>query len=564
MKFFTKLRPTKNMEKIDIKKYLPKWTKRVFTDMGGRDPLGLSRVSFIITDYLLTGIITQTDRARYYSFYCWALWHIAREEHPQKYQKFVDAFRRREATMALATVSNNPGTSPVGITAARAYLDKGLQTKEINCNFRVLPSNALGGYGQYYAGSLNQLGLIYKADDGIDNANEYGEALAKAFHSVIEKTPYIKKRLYINDHISLKDLDASKQYLTLDALNISSASEERLMLKDLFFGFNDKFPSERTLMRRKSLSHILYMISEYNEKRIPVNKDSLDWDLVFPIYYYDVFSTIKKVPIEYKTPEQYSLNKSLWKQFCLQQFITQALESLMYCVLEIIGSESAGLRIDDLILQILQHEFYSILKEATQKSCKKPIDLLTHLGINDVPPEKTSLRLQKELSFIHPLSEAQIIHMDFKTPQAAAVRAMLILFVTYGKWRGLKHDVGFNYVAAHANNELWAGTLLQVLDKCLDSKISWDIVLHILIEHFIVNQHDRIMYEKRRLDSCWIHKIEERIIKEQDYAPRWRSSRHYNAVSIMSDLGLIDIDHKNNISVSNEGQQLLKRIMRNV
>src|ERR1700739_3902455 len=55
---------------------IPKWTSYVVTELGGRDPLGLSRLSFMITDYLVSGIITTTSRARYYSFYPWALWHI--------------------------------------------------------------------------------------------------------------------------------------------------------------------------------------------------------------------------------------------------------------------------------------------------------------------------------------------------------------------------------------------------------------------------------------------------------------------------------------------------------
>ena len=59
---------------------LPRWTKRVSIEDGGRDPLGLSRVSAMITDYLLHGIITQTYRARYYSFYCWIIWHIDETE----------------------------------------------------------------------------------------------------------------------------------------------------------------------------------------------------------------------------------------------------------------------------------------------------------------------------------------------------------------------------------------------------------------------------------------------------------------------------------------------------
>ena len=40
-----------------------RWTKRVVTEYTGRDPLGLSRVSDVIADYLLKGITTQTTRS---------------------------------------------------------------------------------------------------------------------------------------------------------------------------------------------------------------------------------------------------------------------------------------------------------------------------------------------------------------------------------------------------------------------------------------------------------------------------------------------------------------------
>jgi Nitroreductase family len=52
------------MATIDAISFLPRWTKRVRTDGGGRDPLGLSRVTEAITYHLLQGIITTTDQAR--------------------------------------------------------------------------------------------------------------------------------------------------------------------------------------------------------------------------------------------------------------------------------------------------------------------------------------------------------------------------------------------------------------------------------------------------------------------------------------------------------------------
>src|SRR5450631_2917106 len=92
------------MATIDAISFLPRWTKRVRTDGGGRDPLGLSRVTEAITDHLLQGIITTTDRARYYSFYCWSLWHVQQAVVPRKFGDYVRALRRREAFMALSTM----------------------------------------------------------------------------------------------------------------------------------------------------------------------------------------------------------------------------------------------------------------------------------------------------------------------------------------------------------------------------------------------------------------------------------------------------------------------------
>ena len=59
--------------------FLPRWTKRAVIQGSGRDPLGLSRVSDAFTDLLLPAIITTTNRARYYSFYPWALRESAEE-----------------------------------------------------------------------------------------------------------------------------------------------------------------------------------------------------------------------------------------------------------------------------------------------------------------------------------------------------------------------------------------------------------------------------------------------------------------------------------------------------
>ena len=93
-------------------KFLPQWTRRVTMEGSGRDPLGLSRVSDALTNFLLPNIITTTDRARYYSFYTWAIGDIeALRKSKSGRVSFEDEFQRREAAFAL------PATAPGGTVA---------------------------------------------------------------------------------------------------------------------------------------------------------------------------------------------------------------------------------------------------------------------------------------------------------------------------------------------------------------------------------------------------------------------------------------------------------------
>jgi len=84
-------------------KFWPQWTRRVAMDGSGRDPLGLSRVSDALTNFLLPNIITTTDRARYYSFYTWAADIEALRKSNGRRISFEEEFQRREAAFALAS-----------------------------------------------------------------------------------------------------------------------------------------------------------------------------------------------------------------------------------------------------------------------------------------------------------------------------------------------------------------------------------------------------------------------------------------------------------------------------
>lgn len=542
----------------------PMWTKRVATEMSGRDPLGLSRLGDTIKEFLLSGINVSNHRARYYSFYSWALWHIEHEEKPGNYRAFVAAFRRREAAMAIATVLNKSNASPIGIKAVRPKLEKGLETGDFDCDFKVLPSHALGGYGQYYSGSLYHLKLYHRLENSFDTVTQgIAEDLAQTFHATIEHTPYIKKKLYRGTTVNKNDLIKSKEFFTLDALEQPFCREERTKLINIFFGFNEG-SGTADVLRRHSLTLLLHAIVEYERQILHVNVAKgriLDRYLLYT-FYYDVLWLNESKTSSYQAPEALRFCHDLWKQFCLHQFFTEALESLLYSVLEVLSVEGTGLTLSEVINRLLLPDFFEALRATTSRNCDQPYDLLKALGITQSPDEATSQKLQKKVTPIHQLSEAKVLDLEPGSAQNEAARGILLLATLYGKWRGISQGYAINYVAARARQDLWIGSILLDLDRWLNPQVSWSETLQELIEKFILNQHDQVMYEKGKLESCWLQRIGGRIIKEQDYDPSWRSSRHSNAVRIMGDLGLLRINDYYEVSVTPQGRKVLEKALR--
>jgi hypothetical protein len=242
------------------------------------------------------------------------LWHIAKEEPPDDFQDFVNAFRRREAAMALATLAADDSASPVGVDATRKYFATGLGTGSFDCNFQVLPSNRLGGYGQYYANSLYKLRLMEGTEAGVDRVTPgIADELARSFHQVIENTPYIRKRFFLETEISKNDLVKSSEPFSLDALDESFTSDERNRLTQILFGLNELGKDkEDTRVRRQTLTLLLHITSEIEKTgNLAVAERAnhgfrTDEYLLYPTYYGCLWPTENMV-YPYTPPEPLKL-----------------------------------------------------------------------------------------------------------------------------------------------------------------------------------------------------------------------------------------------------------------
>jgi hypothetical protein len=85
----------------------PMWTSPVKIEGGGQDPLAATRVANRIKEELLKGITSQTQRARYYSFFTWTIYDIQNRDKAKTYRQFREGITNREKGFIFGCLSHN-------------------------------------------------------------------------------------------------------------------------------------------------------------------------------------------------------------------------------------------------------------------------------------------------------------------------------------------------------------------------------------------------------------------------------------------------------------------------
>lgn len=229
-------------------------------------------------------------------------------------------------------------------------------------------------------------------------------------------------------------------------------------------------------------------------------------------------------------------------------------------MLELVGADVSGVRVEDLVERILGKDFYDNLRALAVSRCKVPRDFFRSLGIDAVPSEDASSALRKEIGMLAPNSEFRLCGHERLTPPGRAARAFAALSVLYGKWRGAGDDEGFTRVSAQAGAGYWLGSTFPLFDKWVRSAVTWSEAIRSLVI-LILSQHYGVMRERRKPDSLWVHFDGDLVIKEQDYQSTPRTTRHLNAVNILLDLLLLEEDDDRGLTVTEQGRRLLQEVL---
>ena len=543
-----------------ISNFLPRWTKRAVIDGSGRDPLGLSRVSDNFTDLLLPSIITTTNRARYYSFYAWALRESGEcLEDGEGAPEFLDEFRKREAAFAIASkLGRETDLTIVGIDKVNECLREISDTDSVNPLFKVLPSNNMGGFGQYYGSCLQTLGLGGWDEEGLWKVSPgRGDKVADAFADSVANTPYVKRRCSRMEDIPLKLLRDSSSEFSLDGIRGQDAKNERTLLTRIFFDLDPDADAHGSSHRQATLGQLLHVLDAYESLGFPPSRREVtDSCLFWPHYYGSLYhSNGKSSP--YEAHPAFAETGAYWRQFCAHQFFTYAAEEVLQAILDAVAKTTEGLTKSELVEAMVETGFVGELKRATGRKLSGPAALLEYFTAGDDPQ-----KVQAKFSANHVLAEYWIYCRESEPPLSTRLaRAFAILAQLHAKWR-LSQDPAFADAAEKAGGEWWLGTCLAWGDGWLAGNPDWSATLSGLIDE-IHSRHELVKFQKHKLDAAWLEKIGDRYSMLQDLNPEFRANRHGNAATILQDLCVIDeggIDDP--MVLSAWGRSILKNVIK--
>ncbi|MBX7213700.1 MAG: hypothetical protein K1X39_06760 [Thermoflexales bacterium] len=538
---------------------LPQWTSRSKVSDINRDPLGLVRVFDRMGEWLLSGVTTATRRARYYAFYPWAIWSTTTVHHTHARPGFVNGLRRREAAFVLAQAaveskSEPIGTNLLGVDEGRRHWNEREPSQPISLDFRPLPANDLGGYGQVYQGSLFKLGLVSRPEsaNGCDLVTEAAMPLVRAYQDAIGHTAY-GQTLATSDPASLsaENLVGYGKKCRIRALSVG----EKVTIQDLMFG-PPTLDAPEAINRRDSFLWCLWVTGQA-ERADGFESETIDRLLLGQAAYTnrllrDGREIQLEVPEALRTcADRYALLRGHGYAMC-------ALEAVFGLLLDATAPDPLTVEgfVDGLSLPNLKRAWSRRMRVPPARDV-----LAGWLESSAATPNRGRGALTD------PGSEYGLeFAFDDAGPADVLAACVMTFFAIYERqraWRGV-HPPWIE-MSGWAGDDLWFEQIAKLIDECADQRVSFRDFLVRLIRDIILRHERRTHSQRGQSHSPWLRQDDRnRIGRVKGYETFMRPSRLNSAMSILNDLGLVDMNSDpdaetaNAIRLTADGRRLLR------
>lgn len=546
---------------------IPQWTTR-FTDdtVTGEDHLGVEGAAQGYQQYLIPGVITTTDRARYYSFYAWVLYRFINAEGSSRLLADFRGpyFRRHEVAFILGCYSHHKDAGGMkGLVGSGSNSGKARRLWEsgepISLDFDYF-NNKLGGFGQYYRTAMQAMGIVAEAEHPrwVYRLTRRGEALAQAYEAAIQDTAYFGA-LNRQGTLTTLSYDLATDYGVHGCLCAQALANgpDRPLLLDAFFRFDRQGDEQDTHIRRRlTLGVILDLVAKSGD--VPL-RDSLRPSLYLGEY--DAGQDYIPAPV---LADWYTR----WRYVQVRQTYTTALQLLWVVFLNHVRSrQETGLT---------WAEFMEWLVALIGEEAAHPVSvyldrLCAEVGLaqdwrKGHPQFDAACKLGTGRDEYSLYAHALKNRGDPQTLVQAAVQILCQLFVRF-------------YAVHQTDTPLWQESasrprlpLRQFFDDMANrlADPAWSVrdLLAWVYREYILGQHEFIALEKLRYQSYDTFKFhyQDKVFRwpygsEYNEPLRYPALRLDNALTLLIDLGLVVEEQTGICRLTPDGQQYLERVL---
>lgn len=533
---------------------------------GGQDHLGVGVLSYNLYSRLLPGITNVTQRARYFSFYPWALHAYAREvsvRDKDQWRQFLRACDFLYTLVSLAHDCDQPNKA-----ALTGAMKAGPLVREMQADPKKMFSlgpfvkfdgpeayfkSRSGGLGQYYQTTIEKMEIFAADEDSRDVPKlheDLGVRIAAAVDGGGPTEAFI--RCATEKKVSLNELRALAERWC--CCTLKSNETERRALIDIFFDSSDRYESEgRT--QRQSLLACLATIDRLPKNLEVLTVDAMTWTHRETLYY-GHFENGQ----ELRSAEFLDTSLNGWRAVQAQEYFNMALYQIFLGAMELLEADPDG---------ATRGTPFPRFKTAVHDSFSQGLREVGKQGWAVIEP-KTSMKdalasirqkAKKDSEWAgDPLSEASLSE-DISEPHQRLAHSFLALCRLVLR---LRDDAKFRAsyridpgIAARYRINL--KLLFEDFERLKDANVQ--SVFDVLLEQYVLLQHLWIAMRKLGLqdDDTFKFSLEEGMIRHIDM-PRIAMSgiRLKSAFQILFDLGLYFFG-KQGPRLTAQGRALLER-----
>lgn len=546
---------------IELSIFDPVWSKPASLSSVMLDPLGLDRTSDRMKAGLLIGIISLTDRARYYSFYSWVIKNVNETENFARFVDFRNVFLDRVRSYCLACISHSESnvssdhSSLQGLIKGRPKWREGGRYVQVQ-GFRHL-GNPLGGYGYYYQASMNYLGLT-EHELTRDVLTPLGRKLADAFEQKISDTQYFKK--FIGKEAIPRDVFQDYGSKCCICLMSEADSPDRNILREIMFNLVPSRGVQTNIIlhkrRKQSLSLILFLVSELSKYSV-----NIDEVMFLDSIYFGQFKKGMKI-ISIRFPQYLNDVVEKWRLLRCHDYFSYACETLLTVFLKALDAHRMdGLSFEDFMAILdekrISDKLGTILHQRSSKvlSLNAALNQLTMISTSDKKStfsSSTSKMFDEKCRLELSINESNLLRKVEKEAEsnratpisqvATSVTALLVLFARFYH-KHSSNDSNWSWLRKMTETDLSPYHLIKDLEpKVFDPNFSIHDFLFWIYKEYIIKQSETVFYGKINslysIPKPFFHKDKNAYRVDRLYSPRFRDSRFSSSFSILRDLNL--------------------------